>query len=638
MSILLAFLFGILPFSYDYPIDNSEEKLPNTITEVTVYTQSARITRITDQVKVTKENSIFVLDKLSPFIDQNSVQVKLKGGGIINSVKFRRNYITDNQVKDKVQSLQQTQLAMTDSILDIDLRLKTLEAKEDFLKTNKSIKGDQAVLTLQQLKEVDQYYADQHYQIYKDRQSLHTKRARLVLDQRASMNQMNELAPRGEDVPFDLIVNVSPKGSGSVTIEVTYQVTAAGWYTTYDMRASDINSPVQLVQKANVYQNTGVDWTDVALSFSNENIEYSKTIPELTPMYLPPRAQPRQASGRVISNIHGYIYDMDKVPLIGANVVIEGTSLGTVTNIDGYYELDVPPNYGVIEVSYIGYQSKKIQAVQAKTDVYLQESSQMLDEVVVAGRPSRNISKLATSAVGISAKGSLDKESYIYINGVKVKAEYESALPSSKLEESQLNFKFSLEDPYTILSDGKNNEIGLRSVEMDADFAYRAIPKLSSSVYLTAYVDDWEDKNLTIGNMNLYFEGGYIGQSLLNPKQLQDSIVLSLGVDSKIQIERSRKSLFTKKVGLGTKKSTSVVYETVIKNQKSTAIEVEIWDQIPISTLKEIEVTKGEISKGFDVQETRGIGQWKAKVKPRGEESLKIGYTVKYPRKFNFVL
>jgi uncharacterized protein (TIGR02231 family) len=63
-------------------------------------------------------------------------------------------------------------------------------------------------------------------------------------------------------------------------------VQAAGWYPSYDIRVDKLNEPVSLVYKANVYQNTGIEWKNVKLSFSNATPNRSGNIPTLFPYYL----------------------------------------------------------------------------------------------------------------------------------------------------------------------------------------------------------------------------------------------------------------------------------------------------------------------------------------------------------------
>ncbi|HAR39302.1 MAG TPA: SusC/RagA family protein, partial [Porphyromonadaceae bacterium] len=84
-------------------------------------------------------------------------------------------------------------------------------------------------------------------------------------------------------------------------------------------------------------------------------------------------------------NVRGSITDVAGEPLIGVNILLQGTSTGTVTDYDGNFELRVPAD-GVLEVSYIGYKPQTI-PVNNRTSVLIvmQEDTEMLEELVVIG-------------------------------------------------------------------------------------------------------------------------------------------------------------------------------------------------------------------------------------------------------------
>ena len=72
-------------------------------------------------------------------------------------------------------------------------------------------------------------------------------------------------------------------------------------------------------------------------------------------------------------------------PLIGVNVVVKGTTNGTITDIDGNFSLEVPDN-AILVVSYIGYTDRTVEVGNSsKVMVSLSEDTQKLDEVVVVG-------------------------------------------------------------------------------------------------------------------------------------------------------------------------------------------------------------------------------------------------------------
>src|SRR5210317_1185105 len=62
----------------------------------------------------------------------------------------------------------------------------------------------------------------------------------------------------------------------------------------------------------------------------------------------------------------GWVTDNNGDPLIGANVLIKGTGIGTVTDIDGYYKLSYPESSATLVITYAGYESKEIKASGGK--------------------------------------------------------------------------------------------------------------------------------------------------------------------------------------------------------------------------------------------------------------------------------
>ncbi|NMA73013.1 MAG: TonB-dependent receptor plug domain-containing protein [Bacteroidales bacterium] len=85
-------------------------------------------------------------------------------------------------------------------------------------------------------------------------------------------------------------------------------------------------------------------------------------------------------------NIKGSVVDELNEPIIGANVVIEGESIGTITDINGEFTLSVPAANSKLNISYLGYQTQ-IVSLNGRTSisVILKEDLLSLDEVVVVG-------------------------------------------------------------------------------------------------------------------------------------------------------------------------------------------------------------------------------------------------------------
>ena len=106
--------------------------------------------------------------------------------------------------------------------------------------------------------------------------------------------------------------------------------------------------------------------------------------------------------------ITGTVKDPLGDPIIGANVVVKGTTQGTITDIDGNYTLEVPSN-ATLQVSYIGFLTQEI-AINNKTqiNISLLEDTQQLEEIVVVGYGSVKKSD-ATGAVDVIKSSDFNK-------------------------------------------------------------------------------------------------------------------------------------------------------------------------------------------------------------------------------------
>ena len=86
------------------------------------------------------------------------------------------------------------------------------------------------------------------------------------------------------------------------------------------------------------------------------------------------------------SKVSGTVVDTAGEPVIGASVIVKGTSTGTVTDFDGKFSIPGVANNASLEISYIGYKTQVIPVAGKSTiNVTMQEDNALLDEVVVVG-------------------------------------------------------------------------------------------------------------------------------------------------------------------------------------------------------------------------------------------------------------
>ena len=100
--------------------------------------------------------------------------------------------------------------------------------------------------------------------------------------------------------------------------------------------------------------------------------------------------------------VKGRVVDVNQEPIIGASVVVSGTSQGVITDLEGNFEIQVPKN-SVLEISYIGYKTKNLKMTSGNSPVkvVLQEASELLDEVVVVGYGTQKKANLTGAVAAI---------------------------------------------------------------------------------------------------------------------------------------------------------------------------------------------------------------------------------------------
>lgn len=94
--------------------------------------------------------------------------------------------------------------------------------------------------------------------------------------------------------------------------------------------------------------------------------------------------------------ITGKVFDKMGEPIIGANVLVKGTTNGTITDIDGNFKLEDVPEGAILQISYIGFKNMEIPA-KANLSVKLQEDTETLDEVIVVGYTAQRKESLTGS-------------------------------------------------------------------------------------------------------------------------------------------------------------------------------------------------------------------------------------------------
>ena len=256
------------------------------ISRVTVFPDRAQIFHET-YADIPVGTTIFKLSGLSPYIDAQSIQVKGYGEFTIIAVNHQNNYLENLEELPEIKSIRNQIEALQLKIEDEKAAITVLKEKEAFLVANRGVLvTKETSFSTDQLKSVMDLYTTNMDQVTmtvlkKNRLIKDYERQIAALQKQISDRTGKQQLPSGE-----ISVSVSSAKPVAGRFSFSYVVSNAGWYPSYDIRVDDISLPVNILYKANVFQNTGTEWKDVKLSFSNASPWIAGDVPQLNPWFI----------------------------------------------------------------------------------------------------------------------------------------------------------------------------------------------------------------------------------------------------------------------------------------------------------------------------------------------------------------
>lgn len=237
----------------------------------------------------------------------------------------------------------------------------------------------------------------------------------------------------------------------------------------------------------------------------------------------------------------------------------------------------------------------------------------------------RNAEKTEPNVFTPNADGVNDEFGF---DDIKTLADYTQVVEGATTAEFRISIR------QNIPADGQKHQVSIQSDELPASYEHFAIPKLDKDAFLVAGVTDWEALNLLPGMVNIFFEGTYITAAALNPNYTADTLDFSLGRDKKVIIKRELLKDFNKRKTIGFNRERTFGYEFSIRNTKSSAVTLQLQDQIPVSQDEDITVKLIEKS-GASHDEETGKLTWNIRLAPGKTEKIRLVFSVKHPKKKN---
>jgi len=541
----------------------TEQVVKSEIKKVKLFLTAGEMTHET-AIKLSKGRNKLIFSGISAYADPRSIQFNCSGTFRIVSMSTEIDFLAAEQFNPRINVLKDSLENMKDRHqANLDLS-GAFNAELAVMNTNRDLGGNNQNITVAQLKEAGDYFRTRTFEINKQLSKINKEQAQLSEMIASTRFQLTELNYNENQRSNQVIILVDCNEAFTTDATLKYLVSDCGWAASYDLSAVDLNQPITLKYKAQVYNNTGNEWKDVVLTLSTGDPKLSAAHPTLVPWYL-----------------------------------------------DYFRQAQEQTNY---------YVQQEIQQSDYR--------SQAENEINIANKRVYDNYMLDKNFEG-NEKFARNAEEWTNISSGK--RPMTSTVRMKQIEISELTAEFPIANTFSCPSDSKPYMVDIKEISIPATFTHVSVPKLDQGAFLLANIVGWQDLDLIPGPTNVYFGGNYVGVSQIDTRNVSDTLALSFGRDTKIQVARKLKSEMSERKVVGSSRKDTYVYDLVIRNNRNVAVKIDVYDQIPVSRNAEITVTVDELSGGTK-DEATGEVKWEVTIEPGQSVNLQIGYTVKYPK------
>lgn len=600
---LLGLLFSAIGFAQK-PIFTTAK-----VKAATVYFNAAELSQTTS-VNLPTGTSEIVIKNVADYLNENTVQIGAPNSVTVLSVQFTQNYISEYEIDETNPVIKKVRDSI--NLVQKDLKKVQIETYSNqqaiaLLDANQTVGGANTGLSVVEMNKYIDFYKTKRIELDNAVVTLVEKETKLQKKLK-NLNDKLEINTQKEDKNSKgkLIIQVMNDIAGAVNLDINYITNSASWSPFYDLRADNITSPINMVYKAQVRQNTGIDWKKVKLTLSSGNPNQNSQAPILNSWFLRFGSESNDFN-YYRGNVYSKYRNGDK-------------------NDDGKVELA----YGFKRTDTLS--NGRIAIRGANTLDGKKDPLYVVDGVPIDGNSFRQINperiksvKVLKDAAATSLYGNRGANGVILITTKQGLSDY------TEITENELNVSFDIDIPYDILSNNKPHSVALKDIQLPATYKYYAAPRSDKEAFLLAEIEGYSKYNLLPGEANIIFEGLYVGKTTINPNQTSDTLNLSMGRDKKISIKREKVVDKSGTKFLSSKKEQTFTFDITVRNNKKEAVTLSLKDQYPLSTDKDIEIELTE-SNGAKVNSETGILTWEMKLAPNETKKVRLSYRVKYPK------
>ncbi|MET3046688.1 DUF4139 domain-containing protein [Flavobacterium covae] len=322
------------------------------IKEATVYFNSAEIIQQAN-IPLTNGTHEVVVKNVANYLNENSIQISTPSHVTILSIQFTNDYISEYDTNENSPEIKRVKdsISLLKKELNKVTNIRISEQKTiELLDKNQQVFGQNSGLSVLELSKMVEYYklkrteTSNTINVLEEREKKLLERLNHLNTKLETNNLKNEKTTTGK-----LVLQLMNTSAGNIPLEISYITPNASWIPFYDLRTENIKDNINLIYKAQVYQNTGLDWKKIKLTLSSGNPNQNNQAPILNSWFLTygyPSYGSQQKKG-VMNQLQSRIADVQINTIDAESAQAAPSSISNYTNIvenqlQTSFEIDIP--------------------------------------------------------------------------------------------------------------------------------------------------------------------------------------------------------------------------------------------------------------------------------------------------------
>ncbi len=587
---LLALAAGLLAaLSGAHAQDGAVKAAPSKITAVTLYQQTALVTR---EVTLPEAPGLaeVVVSPLPAHTLQSSLYAEGGEGIRVLSVRFRTRAIAEDtredvrKVEGQIKTLTQKAATLQSELKAIEENLKLLDKLEGFTAKSLEHLTDKGQLDADKIIVLAKFVQDDRAKRAKDAHALKQQIEENASQLKFAQRLLGEKSGGVVRTERDAVITVDKKAGAAATVRLNYLVSNANWRPIYKLRAGTKDKDaVTLEYLAAIEQQTGEDWTGVNLTLSTAQPLLNAAPPDL----------------RVLA-----------VSVGGPGLAMAGEPRSD-PKAPGVSAAGGMPSASAIARD-LEKQAKGQRAAAAEN--YRQNK----DDVAA---------KLTNDAAAV------EQFCDLFLDGDTTG----KGLPGAATPREGPSVAYRVKGGASLPSRGDEQVLEIDRFELAPKFYYKAVPVLTPNVYRLADLTNTSDHVLLPGEATMYLGSDFVGQTKLPLVAAGKGFTVGFGADPQIQVTRTLADKH--RTTQGGNQVLTFKYQVALGSYKREAVPVQVWDRVPSAeSAMTIAVTVNNPQPALSTDPTylredrpKGLLRWDVTLRPdqNGEKALPVGYEFK---------